>query len=181
MPDINTLITRAKKGDRNAFGEIYRQYLRRIYRFVYYFLGDSNLAEDLSQDTFIRAWRALPNFREERGTLQAFLFAIARNLVIDYQRKRKATALDDKVLAIRSEENVEGEYVVKEERKKAKAALARLAPDEKEVVLLRFFEELSYKEIAQITKENEGAVRVKVFRILKKLREYLKDHEYQKI
>ena len=171
--DQEKLITLAKKGDKNAFSEIYRIFLARIFRFIYYLIKDEALAEDLTQDTFVRAWRALPTFSTQKGTLQAYLFRIARNLVIDNQRKRKESALTSDIIEIiESPENLENKIVAKEEKNEVAKALLILDSEEKEAVILRYFEDLSYDEISKTLGKKSGAIRVKVHRALEKLKNY---------
>lgn len=170
--DTQKLVIRAQKGDKDAFGQIYAIFFRKIFRFVYYSLLDRSLSEDIVQDTFVRAWRSLPTFSLAKGTFQAFLFAIARNLVIDHTRKKKEFPLElaDNVV---SGEDLEGEIIVSAEKRAVQQALSALSDVEKQLVILHYFEEFSYKEIAKITGKNAGAVRVRVHRALKKLKDYL--------
>lgn len=174
MPsDPKELVEAAKKGDKDAFGEIYRLFLSRIYRFVYYLVYDEALAEDITQDTFIKAWKAMPKFSLEKGTIQAYLFTIARNSVIDNQRKKKDISLEGVVANFEGSENLERSYIDGEERSMVREALSSLDGAEKQVVVLRYFEEFSYAEIAHVVGKNEGTIRVKVHRALAKLKEYL--------
>src|SRR5579864_2871218 len=92
MENLEELIQKAQKGDKDAFGQLYKDYYQRIYRYckVNCFYQDA-LAEDLCQETFVKAWKAMPSFTLEKGgTFQAFLFRIARNLIIDFSRKKKS-------------------------------------------------------------------------------------------
>lgn len=172
--DVEALVARAQMGDRDAYGEVYKLYFRKIFRFVYYSVEKRTLAEDITQDTFLRAWKALPSFSSERGTFQAFLFAIARNLVIDHSRKRREVALEF-AENVFSGEDLEANLSEKQEGEMVRKSLSVLDSFEKELVIMRYFEELSYEEIANVTQKNAGAVRVRVHRALKKLREYLKE------
>ncbi|QQG42996.1 MAG: RNA polymerase sigma factor [Candidatus Daviesbacteria bacterium] len=166
------LVIQAQKGDKDAFGQIYSLFFKRIFRYVYYSVFNRPLAEDITQDTFLRAFRALPGFSTRKGTFQAFLFAIARNLVIDHARKKRELSLE-LVGDLPSSEDFEDEIDAEREKQMIYQALAHLDDFEKQLVILRFFEEFSYEEIAQVTQKNAGAVRVRVHRSLKKLQEYL--------
>lgn len=175
MPsDPKELVEAAKKGDKDAFGEIYRLFISRIYRFIYYLVYDESLAEDITQDTFIKAWKSLPRFSLEKGTMQAYLFTIARNLVIDNQRKKRNISLTEAVASdFETGENLEKSYLKEEERGLVREALSSLDASEKQIVILRYFEEFSYAEIAGVVGKNEGAIRVGVHRALAKLKDYL--------
>lgn len=170
--EVTALISRAKAGDKQAFAEIYALFYSRIYRFVYFLIYDPQLAQDLTQNTFIKTWNALPSFSLEKGTIQAFIFAIARNLVIDHQRKKKAVSLDV-VGEINSKENLQDNLVNKEQKKELFKALSVLNQYEKQLIILRYFEDLSMLEIAEIVDKQEGAVRVRIHRVLKKLKDEL--------
>lgn len=171
--EIQALVAKAKQGNKDAFGDLYRMYVRKIYRFVYFLLQNHYTAEDITQETFLRAWRALPNFStKQEGTFQAFLFAIARNLVTDFRRKKPTVLLSDS--------NDPGVFDDIEEKlfhlqrgERVREILQRLAPFEQHIIALRFFEELSFAEIARVVGTTEGAVRVRLHRVLKILKTYL--------
>lgn len=172
--DLSKLITRAQRKDRDAFGEIYNLFLKRIYRFVYFSVRDQKLAEDITQDTFLRAWRSLASFSLSRGSFQAFLFAIARNLVIDWYRKKKEISLE--AIADPSyQEHVDEKIIQDEQKQQLNRALVKLKFLERQIVTLRYFEELSFFEIGKVVHLSEGAVRVRLHRILKQLKKYLEE------
>ena len=95
MDELDNLTKLAQKGDKNAFGEIYNLFYKKIYRYCMYNLNNQELALDVCQDAFLKAWKSLPTFtKTETGTLQAYLFRIAKNLIIDGSRKKKAESLE---------------------------------------------------------------------------------------
>src|SRR3989344_6525043 len=87
------LVKRAVEGDEEAYGQLYKIYVNKIFRFVKYLLNDKELAEDITQNTFVRAWKSIGNFSVEKGSFQAYLFTIARNLARDHIRKKKMQSL----------------------------------------------------------------------------------------
>lgn len=176
--EIREIVLKAQNGDREAFGQIYNLYQKKIYRFSFYLIQDRQLAEDITQNTFMKAWKALPSFSfKKNGTIQAYLFKIARNLGIDYQRKKREISLDAIADFMPSEENLE-DLVVKSERENiVHKALSGLDKDEKQIIVMRYFEELSYAEIAKTIGKNEGAIRVQIHRVLKKLKGRLSNYE----
>src|SRR6266702_3946755 len=90
MENIEECVKKAQNGDKNAFGVLYKQYYTRIYRYCRINLYSNLAVDDVCQEVFIRAWKALPKFTiRDGGTFQAFLFRIARNLIIDLSRKKK--------------------------------------------------------------------------------------------
>jgi RNA polymerase sigma-70 factor (ECF subfamily) len=172
--DQDQLIKDAQSGDREAFGEIYRIFLDRIYRFVYFLVREEPLAEDITQNTFLKAWDKIGSFSDKRGTMQAYLYTIARNLVIDNQRKKKAQVLTVEMEeTISTSEDLEGKVIEKESQEEIKRSLDALPVDDREIIILKYFEDMDYSEIAKIVKKREGAIRARVFRALKVLREFM--------
>lgn len=170
---LNRLISRAKQGDKDAFGEIYSLFQKLIFRYIYFSTRNYELAEDLTQNTFFKAWRALPSISISRGSFRAFLFTIARNLIIDWTRRKKELPLET-IENFPSFEDPEEDLIRKETREIVLQALSELTEDERQLITLRFFEELEYGEIAKVVGKKTGAVRVSTHRILKKLKKYIK-------
>lgn len=174
MESLNDLVQKACKGNKEAYGEIYKLYYRKIYRWCRINLKNEEAAQDLTQETFLKAWHALPSFSFGSGSsIQAFLFKIARNRLIDLSRKKKELALNE-AFEIESEDDIEEELDRKNNIETVQKALSKLDEEERHMVVLRFFEEMSNKEIAHILGSKEGAVRVRLHRILKKLKEIIK-------
>ncbi len=171
---LERVIQKAKGGDKDAFGKLYLLFRNQIFRYTYYLIYDRNLAEDLTQLTFLKAWLAIPHFSTRKGTLQSYLYAIARNLVIDYQRRKKEVSLED-VAEPSYEVNFEDKLVKEENVKMVQTLLNELDAEEKQLVIFRYFEELHFGEIAHILHKKEGAIRVRLHRILQKLKERVKD------
>jgi len=154
--------------------EIYKTYLSKIYRYVLYLVGDSDRAEDITQETFIKTWQFLPDFSKEKGTIQAILYRIARNLVIDYQRKKKMVSLESAGgESIADSVNLVDDLADKDEMAEIRSTLLFLPKEDRELVVLRYFEDLSYKEVAEVSGSSEGAVRIRVHRALKTLKNEL--------
>ncbi|MBI2074904.1 MAG: sigma-70 family RNA polymerase sigma factor [Candidatus Levybacteria bacterium] len=177
LPEILNWIKKAQKGDKDAFGHIYKHFLKKIYRYIYFSVHSKEVAEDLTQTTFLKAWRSLATFSPSGGTLQAYLFAIARNAIIDYYRRKKEVL--GKELGEHISEstwaNPEELFAKDETASSVWQAIKRLEEIEKNVIIMRYFEELDYAEIARIISKQEGAVRVMIYRILKKLKIFLED------
>lgn len=166
-------IKKAQNGDKYAFGVLYKQYYTRIYRYCRINLYHEQMADDVCQEVFIRAWKALPKFTlKNGGTFQAFLFRIARNLIIDLSRKKKEISLE-KVGEISINDNLIEDISRKEDIQKIKTALEKLADLDRQIIILRYFEELSHSESAKVLNMKEGALRVRTMRLLKKLKELL--------
>lgn len=171
------LVKKAKEGDKDAYGEVYKIYVKKIYRFIYYMVYERELAEDLTQITFLKAWVSLHSYQPEKGTFQSYLFAIARNQVIDYKRRKKEISLDD-IAEPSSFDEVDKELIQSENRNLVNKLLKFLDIEERQLIVLRYFEELKFFEITRILNQKEGAIRVKLHRVLKKLREKVKGVKY---
>ncbi|MBI4038004.1 RNA polymerase sigma factor [Candidatus Curtissbacteria bacterium] len=169
MDEVEGLVRRAKKGERDAYGKIYEIFLPKIFRFVYYLAGKREQAEDICQETFLKAWKALSTFSESRGTFQAYLFKIARNLVIDWQRKKKEQPFVAGFDAP-SHEDLSEDLQTKEREAMVWKLLEGLEPVEKQILVLRYFEDFSTGEVARVMKMKEGALRVRIHRIMAKCR-----------
>ncbi len=169
MDDTLALIKAAKNGDKAAFGDLYQLYYDRIYRFIYYLTYDSELACDLTQNTFIKMWKSLPRFNIEQGTIQAYLFTIARNLVTDFRRRKREYTLDLAMDIPHNEDMVE-KVSTGENSRILREALQTLPELERQLLILRYFEDLAMADIAKVVEKEESAVRVRIHRILKKLR-----------
>src|SRR4030088_1611401 len=95
MDDLEDLIHKAQTGDHKAYGEIYKLFYKRIYRYCHINVYDEAIAADICQETFVKAWRSLPSFSlKNGGSLQAYLFRIARNLIIDLSRKKQEVSIE---------------------------------------------------------------------------------------
>ena len=166
------LVKKAKKGDAEAFGQLYLKYLSGIYRYFYFRIGqDRSTAEDLAQQVFFKAWKALPSYKQQGLAFSVWLYRIAHNLLVDSYRKRKEeTRLSD---FYPSEEDTFGKVVVEEEHDILKRAVSILTDDQKQVILLKFVEDFGNREISAITGKREEAIRALQHRAIAKLREIL--------
>ena len=175
--NLEQLIKEAKEGNKDAFGKLYEHFRKRIFRYIYYLTYDRDLGEDFTQLTFLKAWVALPNFSSRKGTLQAYLYSIARNLVIDYKRRRKEVSLEN-IAEPAYTTDFEDKLIKEDNVKIVHRLLAELDGEEKQLVIFRYFEELHFGEIASILHKKEGAIRVRLHRILQKLKGRIKKNGY---
>lgn len=173
LNDDVQIINQVKNGDAEAFGILYEQYAEMIFRYVYSHLENRLDAEDLTEEIFIRAWKALPRYDERGLPFSAFLFRIARNSLIDFYRQKKPQqSLDE--LEIQSDQ-VEPEKAVEQtfENLDLRNTIAQLREDYRNVVILRFLSGLSPEETAQVMQRSVGAVRVLQHRALSMLRDLM--------
>ncbi|HSX18537.1 MAG TPA: RNA polymerase sigma factor [Candidatus Saccharimonadales bacterium] len=169
MDELNELIQKAQKGDQEAYGQIYRIFYRRIFRYCQFNTNNKNAAQDICQETFLKAWKALPKFQKKGGSLQAYLFKIARNLIIDASRKKKEERLEN-YQNVESDVDFEEQLERKQNVANVRNVLKTLDDVEKQIIVLRYFEDLSQREVATVIGIKEGNLRVRTHRILKKLK-----------
>lgn len=173
LHDDEQLIKQIKNGDADAFGVLYEQYAEVIFRYVYSHLENRLDAEDLTEDIFLRAWRALPKYDERGLPFSAFLFRIARNSLIDYYRQHKnVQSIED--IELQSHE-IGPEEAVAERINNAdlRKTIAELREDYRTVLIFRFLSGLSPEETAQVMQRSVGAVRVLQHRALSALKDML--------
>jgi len=173
MENIEECVKKAQNGDKNAYGVLYKLYYSRIYRYCRINLSNSQAADDVCQEVFIRAWKALPKFTfKAGGTFQAFLFKIARNLIIDLSRKKKEISIEN-VGEIQKDDNLIERISQKEDITRVRNALEKLAERDRQIIILRYFEEMSHSDAAKVLHMKEGALRVRTIRLLRKLKELI--------
>ncbi|MDB4984048.1 MAG: polymerase sigma factor, sigma-70 family [Patescibacteria group bacterium] len=159
------------------FMEMYDGFSDEIFRFVLSQTRNRDRALDITQETFIKTWDYLRNDNEiERA--RPFLYKTARNLIIDHSRKKSFTSLDAMLDADIPHEIADThteDHAEEIDRKAAIEQLKTLAPDQFEILSMRFIQELTISEIAAILNQNENAVSVRIHRALKSAQKYLKD------
>jgi len=161
---------------KKKYSKIYDQYIAKIYRFIFIKVNSQEIAEDLASETFLRGWERLKELDGKIDNLPAFLYQIARNLVVDHYREKNHTNLvsaDSSQIA--DPRNDLGEKVAFDsDLRIILATMTGLSDDYREVINLHYLDDLSIKETAQILNRPEGTVRVMIHRALKELREQLK-------
>ncbi|WP_319609416.1 sigma-70 family RNA polymerase sigma factor [Oceaniferula marina] len=180
------LVRKAQQGDMRAFDQLVSKHRGKIYAMIRNMVKNDADAWDLSQEAFIKAWRALPKF-EARARFSTWLFRISHNVVYDWLRKRRIESegeLNDEVLdasridpgaatspslAERPDEAMQREEL----RQHIHAAIGNLSPDHREVILLREVQGLDYKEIAEATGSSMGTIMSRLHYARKKLKQLL--------
>lgn len=147
--DIDLLLESAIDGDADAFGRLYDMHVDRVYRHVYYRVGNVADAEDLTQQVFLRAWQAIHRYKKTAIPFLAWLIKISHNLVVDFYRSNKAiTYLDLDFVPGKPSSNPEYMAEARFEQQQIRKAILGLPCDQQQVVLMRFIEGFSYSEIA---------------------------------
>ena len=175
-PSEGQLIHRAVQGDAEAFGELYMLHLDRIYRDIFYKVGNDVETEDLTEQVFLKAWEVMEGYRHEGRPFCSWLYRIAHNLIVDHYRTRKSPEPFDSVAFALADEAMTPEelFIKQAEVACLREALTQLREDQQHVLLLRFVEGLSHAQVAQIVGKSEGAVRVIQYRSLSVLSDILR-------
>ncbi len=167
------LMMKVKEGDLDKLGLLFERYNRALYNFFYRMTTESQLSEDLVQSVFERMLKYRNTYTGE-GAFTTWMFSIARNAHIDHYRQNKRHSHNDVFDDDRIGE-LPPEYGEVDERVRKKnileLALSKLAPEKKEVVLLSRYEGLNYQEIAEIQGATESAIKVRMFRAMKELKD----------
>lgn len=177
-------VSRAIKGSQEAYAELMAVYQRPVFSVIVRMVRDPALAEDLTQESFVKAFRALQSFDTSRK-FSSWLFTIAHNTTIDYIRRKQIPTVpidgsnrDEEgasleFLAVARDASPEDDLAHRELADDLESALARLRPEYAEVLVLRFQQDLSYEEIAGIANLPLGTVKTHLYRARKALAEAL--------
>jgi RNA polymerase sigma-70 factor (ECF subfamily) len=169
------LVVRAQGGDKRAFGELVRRHRKGVVNVVYWMCGDANVAEDAAQEAFIRAWQHLPSYRP-RSPFRNWLYRIATNAARDSLRRERDVA-DIDALDLPSSDPGPGAVVERKERgAQVREAVLELPPASRAVLVLREYEGLSYREIADTLGIPIGTVMSRLNYARNRLREALAPH-----
>ena len=174
------LVERAKE-DPEAFGGLYERYVDQIYQYVFYRTGNRYDAEDLTAKTFYKALANLNRYQYRGSPFSAWLYRIAHNLVANWHRdrqRRKVIRLDSLVLAAKETGTAEDLIESGERVEALRDAIARLAPDRQELLILKFATGFSNREIGEVMGRSEGAIKALYHRTLLGLRKDLKKRGY---
>lgn len=187
------LVALAQKGDMRAYDELVTRHRGKIFAMIRNMIHQEADAWDISQDVFIKAWHALPRF-EAKARFSTWLYRIAHNAVYDWTRKRKIESVGELNDEIFERERIDsaslttpsgGEMpdqsmVQGELRNKIQAALNKLSPEHREVVVLKDVQGLSYKEIAEAMSSTLGTVMSRLYYARQKLQTLLKDEYHSR-
>ncbi|MEO0270315.1 MAG: sigma-70 family RNA polymerase sigma factor [candidate division WOR-3 bacterium] len=160
------------------FEIIYKKFSKDVYSYLLFLSLSREEAEDILQDVFIKFWKLFDRLKNLEN-IKAYLLKMARNRLIDLKRKEKKlkfVELNEEIFDFKCEDPVDKikkiEFV--------KKILENLEEEEREIIILRFYENLKFKEISEILSINENTLRVKYLRILEKIRKYVYNYNYEK-
>ncbi|HWC29989.1 MAG TPA: sigma-70 family RNA polymerase sigma factor [Dehalococcoidia bacterium] len=168
------LVERAIGRDQGAFAELYDRHVVRVYRHIYYLVNDARESEDLTAQTFLKAWEAIDRYKERGAPFVAWLLRISHNLTISFLRsKRDHSELDEGFVDQKRGGNPEESLEQSTDERSVRDAVSRLREEQRQVIMLRFVEELDYREVAAMIGKSVPAVRVIQHRALGNLRKLM--------
>ncbi|MFA7352568.1 MAG: RNA polymerase sigma factor [Dehalococcoidales bacterium] len=171
------LIERSRSGDENAFCVLVGQYQRLLFGTAYLILKDSPAAEEAVQETIIKMWKHLSSLRDY-SSIRAWLLRIVVNESKQQLRKKKFITVPlDEAAEIAELDDTDELMIHNEDHHELVKALALLSPEQKEVIILRYFTELTVPEIAKVTDTHEGTIKSRLSRALDRLHEILSGGE----
>jgi RNA polymerase sigma-70 factor, ECF subfamily len=174
--DVDVLVSRAQKGQAEAFGFLYEKYLDLVYRYVYLRTGQTEQAEDITQGVFLRAFESITDYRQLGKPFLGWLMRIAHNLIVDHYRWEKrhhtvplpeGSLISTRDPVITAEQNYELAEV--------KKAMTKLSAGQNEIFSLRFIAGLSVSEAAAVTGKSVGAVKTLQHEAVVRLRKMMKE------
>lgn len=180
LPDMSMeqqLLSNARQNDQEAQREIYEQYFPPIYQYIRLRIGDRESARDIAAEVFLDFFRALQGNRPPSTNLRAWLFRVARNKIVDHygRNKQYATETLEEWVPASPENNPEAVFMRSLRLERARDALMQLAPDQQEVLVLRFGQALSLQETADLMGKKVGAIKSLQFRAMDRLRQLLEE------
>lgn len=169
--DERTLVERAIRRDREAFGALYDRHVVRVYRHIYYMVGSAAEAEDLTAQAFLQAWEAIDRYQIRGAPFVSWLLRIAHNLGVSHLRsKRDSSELPETLVDHGRHGNPEETLQRSADAERVRQAILQLRDEQRQVIILRFVEDLAYPEVAEIVGKSVAAVRVIQHRALNALR-----------
>ncbi len=170
--DINLIIKRFQKGEKELFSIIIEKYEKYIYNVLMKFLHSSDDAEDLTQDILIKLYNALDNFKF-KSNIKTYIYKMVINQVSDYRKKKREYQLVEEIPDKIYEDKIEEKLFEEEMIKNLEKAILKLPENYKELIYLRDFKQLSYNEIAKKLNITPNAAKIRHYYALKKLRKFI--------
>jgi len=171
------LIKDAQAGDREALITLLREIETHVYRTAYYLLGNEQDAMDASQEALIRIYTKIDSY-EEKAQFKTWVQRIVTNICIDkFRRSRPTVSIEEHNMVFRAENNVESHLVSKDVAKDIREAIDRLPEQQRAVVVLRYLQDFSYKEIAESLDLPLNTVKSYLFRARQQLQNLLQDYQ----
>ena len=175
MKDQENIIARARRGDAGAFEQLVETYREQVYRIALRMCSNAADADEAAQEAFLAAWKGLPNFRGD-SQFSTWLYQLTTHAAIDLMRREKRQIAADDITEVSAADpapSPQQQAEQSEQREIVRDAILQLAPEQREVVVLRFMEELSYEEIGAVLKLPSGTVKSRLNRAKAQLKDIL--------
>lgn len=176
--EIENLVNQAINGDTQAFGELYTCHVTKIYRYVYYHVHNKERAEDITQEVFFKAWKAIGSCKGKEKTFSSWLYRISHNLIIDNVRKSQKQSSREMELPEDIRDAADRMEISLEQRDLLRV-IGVLSPNQRQVIVMKFIEEMDNREIAESLGKSTGAIRILQMRALETLRKALEKNTNQ--
>jgi RNA polymerase sigma-70 factor, ECF subfamily len=178
LPEEACLVDQAKSGEPEAFAKLYDAYVERVSRYIFFRVSEDGDMEDLVSQVFLKAWENLDRYKVGRSPFIAWLYTIARNLVIDHYRTKKKTLPLDEVRALPSDMELPDEEVQMHfDLDAMRDSLQILSKDQQQVLILKYIVGLPNESIAKIMNKQEGTIRGLQMRGLQTLAKHMREKE----
>ena len=169
MYNEKDIVIACQQGDMEQFGKLYDRYIKKIYDFVYFKTHHKETAEDLVSLVFTKALEKIAQF-DNKGTFSSWLYRIARNTVIDYYRTKKSDANIDDAWDLSDDSDIEQDLDVKNKLSEVKKYLQKLTSEQRDIIIMRVWQDMSYAEIAEAVGKSETSCKMVFSRTMKQLR-----------
>ncbi len=173
---LKELIVRAKNGEKEAFEEVYALYYTPLFRYILIRVKNKTEAEDMTQTVFLKIWNAIATWNTNHTSPLSFFFTVARNTLIDFFRKNTHREIVSDEIVTNATNQYHTSHDMGKERDDQELlheAILCLSEEQQEIITLFYMNDLSYKEIAIITRKREDAIRQMHSRALKRLRKLI--------
>ena len=171
--DDYILVQECLDGNIEEYGVLYTKYFKQIYDFIYYRIRDMSVTEDLTSEVFIRGLNKINTFDIEKGSFKNWIYGIANNLTKNYLNRNKKHINIDKILNIYGENRVDEDVDKKIKMEKIRKIMTKLKPDQKSLLIMKLWDELTYKEISQITNKSVGSLKMMFCRTINQMKTYI--------
>ena len=170
---IEKYVKHAQEGDEDSFGFIYDIFIEKIYKYVFYRVPEEE-AEDVVAEIFIKAWKNIKKYTPQKGArFNSWIFKIAQNSIIDFHRKKKETLELNEDVKDDAKKSLVKEINLKINHESVLKALSHLKENYREIIVMRYLEDLQYSEISKILGKTEGSIRISIMRGLNEIRKIL--------
>lgn len=173
MERINAAVQACQEGDLSEFTQLYDTFIQKIFQYIYYKTTHKETAEDLTSVTFTKALERIGSFDASKGSFSSWLYTIARNSVIDHYRVQKPGVNIEDVWGLAGSEDIERDAEARQQLREVEQYLKQLKPQQRDIVILRVWDQLSYAEIAEITGLSEANCKMTYSRTIRRLRDDL--------